>query len=1830
MLRLTIVILLLCFSLIPGAMAQYHSVPPSPLPLRVELPDGSSIQLLAKGNDFSHWSETLDGYAVVRNPRGFYEYAVLQGDQLVGSGIRAYDPGERTLQQSRQIVGINKHIAPSSEKGAYSHDISPLGSQSSALQAAVPSKGQVKLLAICIEYPDLPHTYSTERIGQMLNEGLDGKPSFRDYFLENSYGQLDLQVDVAGWYTADENFDYYGDENGKSRARELVQQALREADPQVDFSNYDNDQDGDLDGIIIIHSGPGAEEGGRREYIWSHRWTVPFASYDNTFIFDYAIQPETRSANYGGDVGIGIFCHEFGHLLGLPDLYDTDLSNGSSHGIGEWGLMGSGGWLGLEDYPAGLSAWSKERLGWIEPMNITSKYGFFSLKPAHAHPDYYRIESGREGEYFLLENRQQAGYDAYLNGEGLAIWHITNDKTSLYPSRNFVNANENFKGVDLEEADGINHLDKYQNRGDDGDLYPGDSDQRSFNYLTSPNSDSYFQEDGSAETGVSLQDIALSEDGIVSFRHSRLYSNSGESCERALIAFEGNNQVPQGTGWFEFTMPREGSLQIDTDDTDFATHAVLYLSCEDASPLQEVISENGAHDSQPVEIKYLSAGQKVLVQWKAVENVPSEPFTFELRLEGQALPQDSLALVALYQSLDGTNWEKQQNWLQTPVSGWQGVAVANGRVVSLEMEQAGLQGELSDAIYDLTALRHLQLTGNAISGVLDERISSMSQLETLDLQEPLLEARFLAVLPSLSRLKILRLKETKANTALPTDLGNLVSLEEISMVEAALSGVIPPSIGSLTSLKRIDFSQNRLNGALPAELGSLWQLEYFQAEQNLIIGALPQEIPDLPKLHHLSLADNLLNAIPENLLSSNTLTFINLSRNRIQGRLPQTASRSSDEPLHLDVSENSLQGSLGALLADIEFSVLDLSRNQFTDQVPALKASNFLGLEANGFSGLSNLPDLNDGKLVVRLAGNLLTFDDLLPNAAFLRCASCSRTSERYGPQDTLKQETRLIIREGDPVTYVLPYDENIPDNQYQWYRNGTLLPDQQDHSLQLTGFDQQQEGAYSCRITNPQLPGLTLLVQGIVLELKAKQEQQITVAEVSQKTFGDAPFALEASTDADLSLTYSKVSGPITLDANVVSLQGAGEAVIKVRQAGNADYHPAEQEIRFTIARAEQQITVQQVENKTFGDEAFAIAASASSGLPVSLELVEGNVALSNQLLTIEGAGAVEIIARQSGDENYAEASPKTIRFEVAKANQNIQWAEIPDQVYGAATLQLEATSTAGLPVTYELTEGPAVLEEQLLTIIGAGTIRLSAKQAGNQNYQAAPSAQQTISIAKAPQTIFFNEIFDQEISGEPLMLEAQSDAELPLSFEVLQGFARIENGNQLFLEDEGEVVVEARQPGDDNYLAAEAVQRSFFVSLPEKQAQSIAVDDVPDTVSISETLLLDWNVSSSLEPNITIEGPAILQGQELIFTGSGKVSLLFEQPGNDKYKAAQSVLRELFVRKVAQNITLRLPKEVSLSEKTLALPAETNSGLPVSFRVIEGNVSLLGNTLSLLDSGTVVLEVSQPGDAYYEAAKPLVISFEVTLPELLAQTMEYQDIPDQTYSEEPILLSFSATSGLSPTVIAEGPVSLQGNEMRMLGTGEVNIRIFQKGNESYAASDTVILSFEVLPAPQTISLTTEALSENRYYLSAEATSGLPVSFQIVSGEALLEGDTLNIVGLQDVVIEATQEGDNLYLPAEALRQTLVNSRVTSVPEKATLTLKVYPNPSDDVFFISINGTIASIQLSLYDSRGRLIRNWSPGTQVVRLELTDQASGVYHLHVEQAEQHNIFRLIKR
>jgi immune inhibitor A len=327
-----------------------------------------------------------------------------------------------------------------------------------------------------------------------------------DFYKENSYGKLDLKGEVVGWLRLPQPYSYYvnGNNGGgdyPTNAQKMVEDALTLAVKKVNLKDFDDDKDGYLDGLFVVHAGGGAEAepdaAARAKKIWSHQWSLPKPFVQNGVrVFAYCTEPEDGRA--------GVFCHEFGHMLGLPDLYDTTYQ---SEGVGVWCLMAAGSWNNGGQTPAQFCAWAKTRLGWIRPAIVRKNQ---SLKLAAIEDDpkaVYRIwNKGRSGaEYFLVENRQLRGFDAKLPASGLLVWHVddtqhNNDHAGKY-------------WVALEQADGKNDLETGRNRGDKGDPYPGDAGNTKFDGKSAPSS----SDNLNRPTGVSISGVTVDK-GVVKCR----------------------------------------------------------------------------------------------------------------------------------------------------------------------------------------------------------------------------------------------------------------------------------------------------------------------------------------------------------------------------------------------------------------------------------------------------------------------------------------------------------------------------------------------------------------------------------------------------------------------------------------------------------------------------------------------------------------------------------------------------------------------------------------------------------------------------------------------------------------------------------------------------------------------------------------------------------------------------------------------------------------------------------------------------------------------------------------------------------------------------------------------------------------------------------------------------------------------------------------------------------------------------------------------------------------------------------------------------------------
>lgn len=336
------------------------------------------------------------------------------------------------------------------------------------------------------------------------------------YYDEVSRGLFNLTGTVYDWVRVSRNDSYYeGTSNGlkpdSARLGELLVEVLDKIDATVDFSIYDRNGDGFVDFVAFVHPETGGECADNSGNIWSHRWVLeawtgaPYQTNDGVLISDYVIQPAYNCASTQM-IDIGVFAHEYGHALGLPDLYAT---NGANGGIGAWGLMGAGNW-NRPASPAHMEAWSKAELGWIPVVTIGKDTTGLRIDPAETTGAAYRIDiPNARGEYFLLENRQRLGSDEHLLGTGLLVWHVDSVKIAQTRHVNTVQNDTGRKGLDLEEADGLAGLDDPRSFGGPGDPFPGIAGKTRFDDWTNPASRANLR-NGTDETGIALSNIALS------------------------------------------------------------------------------------------------------------------------------------------------------------------------------------------------------------------------------------------------------------------------------------------------------------------------------------------------------------------------------------------------------------------------------------------------------------------------------------------------------------------------------------------------------------------------------------------------------------------------------------------------------------------------------------------------------------------------------------------------------------------------------------------------------------------------------------------------------------------------------------------------------------------------------------------------------------------------------------------------------------------------------------------------------------------------------------------------------------------------------------------------------------------------------------------------------------------------------------------------------------------------------------------------------------------------------------------------------------------------
>ncbi|MFW5872776.1 MAG: immunoglobulin domain-containing protein [bacterium] len=455
-----------------------------------------------------------------------------------------------------------------------------------------------------------------------------------------------------------------------------------------------------------------------------------------------------------------------------------------------------------------------------------------------------------------------------------------------------------------------------------------------------------------------------------------------------------------------------------------------------------------------------------------------------LYCSSQVNEQDSLALVALYNSTDGPNWTCgcNYNWLNSPVEQWQGITVENGRVVKIIMEgpmpcpNCGLNGNIPSEIGNLTALQVMYLSYNDnLSGSIPPEIGQLDSL--LDLE----------------------ISNCNLNGNIPPEIENMSSLENLDISNNQLTGNIPPEIEQNQDLTKIWLGGNELTGTIPSEIGSLLELKDIRLTSNKLTGSIPIEIGNLTNLEGLSLKSNyLIGEIPISIGNLVNLRSLSLSNNQLTGMIPVEIGNLSaiDSKLYLD--NNNFYGVIpDTILSISNLRWIQLNNNHF-NYIP-------------DFSSLTELEKL-------KTENNQLQFKCLEPNMPLDTIEEFT-----YSPQDSINDAMDTTVSINDTIQLTASVSGTA--NQYQWYHNQNPISLATDSILSINEIQAEDEGLYTCEGTNSLVPDLTLWRRHIHLQVDSSNAINNNVKPFVNAYMKNKTLIIE-NTDADYQLTVFTTEG--------------------------------------------------------------------------------------------------------------------------------------------------------------------------------------------------------------------------------------------------------------------------------------------------------------------------------------------------------------------------------------------------------------------------------------------------------------------------------------------------------------------------------------------------------------------------------------------------------------------------------------------------------------------------------------------------------------------------------
>jgi sugar lactone lactonase YvrE len=689
---------------------------------------------------------------------------------------------------------------------------------------------------------------------------------------------------------------------------------------------------------------------------------------------------------------------------------------------------------------------------------------------------------------------------------------------------------------------------------------------------------------------------------------------------------------------------------------------------------------------------------------------------------------------------------------------------------------------------------------------------------------------------------------------------------------------------------------------------------------------------------------------------------------------------------------------------------------------------------------------------------------------------------------------------------------------------------------------------------------------------------QTLTFDALPAKQYGDPAFRLMAAASSGLPVTFkSSNPGVVSISGDIATIIGAGTTRITASQPGNAEYLEADSiSHEQVVNKKDQVINFPAIPLIRLGTPPFALAATASSGLPVTYTSSNTTVAtIAGNIVTVRAVGSSTITARQPGNGNYL-AAADVQQVLTARINQAITFNPVPAKTFGDAPFSLTLNSSAGLPINYSSSD-PSVLSisGNIVTVVGAGSATITASQPGNDFYAPAVNVTRTVTVNKASQTITFTPVPVKRYGDPAFELGAESSSGLPVSFYSYDESVATIEGNILTIKKAGIVYIAAQQAGNNNYSPGYTDQELVI----EKASQRIHVDALPHKTYGDEPFALPATSDAGLSIVYTSADPGVaeINGHIVTITGAGTTTITATQTGDDNHEAAVDIHLPFTVRKAVNVILFDVPGAHQYGDAPFQLTATSTSGLPVQFASSDELLAgVSGNIVTIRKAGTLTIFAYQPASANYEAADTVLQTLFI---DKANQAIEFEFIPSFPMADTSFLLHATSSSGLPVNfTIVAGNITISGNRVTVIEAGPVTVAAVQEGNENYYPAEIVSKHFCVNPARPFIGekegtvgvvLVSNSITGNQWYVNDQIIAGATGrEFEVgESGRYTLRTNAGTCVS------EFSAEKEIV------LNDNLANARIYPVPVKDKLTIDM-----------SRLKRGLNFQLTIYDLNGRRI----------------------------------------